>query len=110
MLVPNAHLAAIAKDKIVRYLLNPEHTRGGSKARVLLSFGYNAAEWGDLADDLRDFHLTSDYSLARESDYGTRYEIRAPLKTPDGRELTVRSIWQIDIGQNKPRFITLFPN
>jgi hypothetical protein len=90
--------------------LDTEHKRGGNKASLLISFGYTVKEWGRLADDLRRYHLTSDVVLVRETPYGTRYEIRAPLTTPDDRSLMARSIWQIDVGTDCPRFITLFPD
>ncbi|MGH7450629.1 MAG: DUF6883 domain-containing protein [bacterium] len=38
------------------------------------------------------------------------YEIRAPLQTPSGRTLIVRTIWQIDEGTDVPRLITLVPD
>jgi hypothetical protein len=110
MKIPNADRATISQDKITRYLLNTEHKRGGSKAALLTSFGYTMDDWSCLADDLRAYHLTADVTVARETPYGTRYEIRAPLIAPDGRSLTMRSIWQIDVGTDCPRFITLFPD
>ena len=110
MQIPNSALAVIEETKIVNYLLNLEHKRGRSKAQVLLSFGYSSEEWRELADDLRDFHLTLPYDSKRVTAYGTRYEIRAPLQTPDGRSLIVRTIWQIDIGLEVPQLLTLFPD
>lgn len=110
MQIPNADQAIIAEDKLVTYLLNTAHRRGSSKAALLLAFGYDPAHWQRLADDLRRFHLPRDADNIRETDYGTRYEIRADLLTPSGRLLTVRSVWQIDIGATVPRFITLFPD
>lgn len=110
MKIPNAERAIITQEKITLYLLNVEHKRGGSKAVLLTSFGYTADDWSRLADNLRSYHLTADITLVRETAYGTRYEIRVPLITPDGRSLTVRSIWQIDVGTDMPRFITLFPD
>jgi len=110
MKIPNAERAIIGQEKITLYLLNTEHRRGGSKAALLVSFGYTVDDWSRLADDLRLYHLTADITIVRETPYGTRYEIRASLDTPNGRSLTVRSIWQIDIGTDYPRFITLFPD
>lgn len=110
MKIPNAGQAIINSEKIVLYLLNIEHNRGGNKASLLISFGYSLDDWSRLADDLRLYHLTAEVASTRETPYGTRYEIRAPLKMPDGRSLTVRSIWQVDIGTETPRLITLFPD
>ena len=109
MKLPNAEGAIISYEKIVLYLLNTAHRRGGGKARLLLSFGYTVENWKRLVNDVRTYHLTADVAVVRSTPYGTRYEIRAPLITPSGRSLIVR-IWQIDLGTNVPRLITLYPN
>jgi hypothetical protein len=48
MKIPNGDKAVIASEKLRDYLLNPAHRRGGSKARLLLSMGYTAADWQRL--------------------------------------------------------------
>jgi len=109
MKLPNKDQAVIAPEKLISYLLNTEHKRGGAKARLLSQFGYRAANWQQLESDLRLYHLKADVSVARQTIYGMRYEIRAALHTPVGRILQVRTIWQIDDGTDIPRLITLFP-
>ena len=109
MKLPNADQAEIAPEKIKDYLLNAGHRRGGSKAMLLLTFGYRPEEWTRLADDLRRDHLTADVALQRDTEYGRRFEIIAPLTTPVGRSLVIRSIWQIDTGSRNPRLITIYP-
>jgi hypothetical protein len=84
MKLPNPEHAVIAPDKLVQYLLNIEHKRGGHKARVLGDFGYRVAQWQQLQSDIRRFHLQADVETVRQTPYGTRYEIRAPLQTPNG--------------------------
>ena len=110
MKLPNPERAVIAPEKLVQYLLNTEHKRGGHKARVLGEFGYDAVLWQQLQTDIQRFHLNADVEIMRETVYGTRYEVRAPLHTPSGRMLTARTIWQIDEGTDFPRLITLFPD
>ncbi len=46
----------------------------------------------------------------RETTYGMRYEIRAAIQTPSGRQVFLRSIWQIDLSATAPRLITLYPD
>ncbi len=110
MKLPNAERAFIATDKLEKYLLNIEHERGGSKAQLLIEFGYRRESPQRLAADIRRFHLLADIQLIRESDYGTRYEISELIETPNGRKLRVRTIWQVDKGTDFPRLITLFPD
>lgn len=110
MKVPNRERAVIARDKLTDYLLNVGHRRGGPKARVLTQFGYRPESWEQLAQDIRTHHLESDVEVERNTPYGIRYEIQAPLWTPSGRNLMVRTVWQIDEGTDFPRLITLFPD
>lgn len=77
---------------------------------MLASAGYTLGNWQQLEADLRQSHLSADVDESRQVAYGMRYEIRAPLQTPNGRTLIVRSIWQIDMGSDDPRLITLFPD
>jgi uncharacterized protein DUF6883 len=107
--LPGAETAVIELNKLVLYLLNTDHRRGGSKARLLQLMGYSTANWQQLETDVRNQHLTFDVELVVESEYGTRYEIVAPLVGPAGRSIVFRSIWQIDIGTDYPRLITMHP-
>ena len=109
MKIPNADRAIIAPDKLRDYLLNTEHRRGGSKARLLLSMGYRTEDWPRLEADLRLQHLGAEVDRTTATDYGQRYEIAAPLTGPKGRTIGFRSIWQIDTATDVPRLITMYP-
>lgn len=109
MRVPSADRAIIAADKLVGYLLNVSHKRGGPKARLLLSFGYRLEEPHTLESDLRAQHLSLDVTSTHANAYGVVYEIEGPIKTPDGRSVRFCSVWQVDIGTGVPRFITMYP-
>lgn len=110
MKIPRGDRAIIEQSKITEYLLNTEHERGGSKAKKLLRFGYSSDSWQQLELDIRRFHLTADVSIVKKTPYGMRYEVRAVLLTPSNRQLSVKTVWQIDIGTDIPRFITLVPD
>ena len=110
MKLPNRDRAVINAGKLRGCVLDTEHKRGGTKARLLARFGYHRDQWRQLEADIRERHVEADVHVVRSSPYGVRYEIRAPLRTPVGRELMVRTIWQIDEGTDVPRLITLFPD
>jgi hypothetical protein len=108
-LLPNVDRAVIARSKLEEYLLNPAHRRGASKARLLLAMGYRAQDWKQLEAHIREQHLTVEVASTTQTDYGPRFEIVAPLQGPLGKLVTFRSIWQIDIGTDAPRLITMHP-
>jgi hypothetical protein len=110
MKIPNGDRAIIEPSKLTEYLLNIEHKRGGSKAKLLIQFGYSPENWQRLESDIRQFHLTADVSIVKETAYGVRYQISANLLTPADRELPVKTVWQIDQGTDVPRLITLVPD
>ncbi|MCG8450897.1 MAG: hypothetical protein MI725_15125 [Pirellulales bacterium] len=109
MKLPNVENAVIEQDKLVRYLLDTQHRRGGSKAKLLDSLGYNAANWQLLAKDLRQHHLVADVIGQRDTIWGKRYDIVAPLTGPSGDTVLFHSVWQIDLGTDCPRLITMYP-
>jgi len=110
MKLPNADRAVIESGKLTDYLLNLSHKRGGTKAKLLIQCGYSQDNWQQLEIDIRNSHLCAEVDTVRETMYGARYEISACLPTPTGRQLLVRTIWQMDTGTNFPRFITLIPD
>jgi hypothetical protein len=99
----------IAADKLIGYLLNVSHKRGGPKARLLLSVGYRSDDPQSLESDLRAQHLQLDVTRTHENAYGVVYEIEGPIKTPSGRSVRFCSVWQVDTGTDVPRFITMYP-
>ena len=109
MKLPNADRAIIAEDKLRTYLLNPDHRRGGSKAKLLLSMGYEAEAWQRLQADIRASHVTAEVVRQVDTEYGKRYEVVAPLPGVGGRPAVFRSVWQVDTGTEHPRLITMYP-
>lgn len=99
----------IAPEKLYEYILNPFHPDGKSKAQFLQEIGYDQAHWQLLEKDLREQHLSIEADRGKESNYGQKYEIVAPLAGPNGKEHRIRSIWMIRHGENFARFITLIP-
>ena len=107
--LPNAHLARIDRQKITDYLLSSVNPRGRAKAGFFLSFGFSVARWEELAAALR--RQAASHAVARvlETAYGPRYHVDGEIETPDGRNPLVRTVWQIDLGSEYPRFITAHP-
>ena len=109
MKLPNAAAAIIDQAKVQQYLLNLLHPDGGPKARLLHSLGYHPDAWQKLVDDIRAMHLSEDVVEVRQTEWGVRYEIVAPITGPSGDAFLFRSIWQIDLAAESPRLITMHP-
>jgi hypothetical protein len=109
MKLPNAQDAIIAPEKLRDYLLNPAHRRGGPKSRVLRAMGYEAQNWPQLEADLRSQHLSADIESEELTDYGWRYVIQTALTGPRGHAVIFYSVWQIDLGSDRPRLVTMYP-
>ncbi|MEO5588579.1 MAG: DUF6883 domain-containing protein [Gemmatimonadaceae bacterium] len=107
--IPNFDRASIAVEKLAGYLLNASHQRGGAKARLLISLGYQPAAPERLMADLRGQHLTLEPTRTSLNAYGVYYRIEGEIVTPSGRRVRFCSIWQVDTGTETPRFITMYP-
>lgn len=109
MLLPHADRAEIDSEKLRGYLLSVGHPVGRFKARFFSALGFSAAHWQELAHALRLQHLTQDAELAKTTEQGTKYTIRAILTGPTGHSAVVVSVWFVPTGLETPRFVTAYP-
>jgi Domain of unknown function (DUF6883) len=109
MTLPNAAHATLPIGKLSGFLLNVSHKRGAAKAKPLLRLGYRAEAPRILEMDLRSQHLTRPATRTSGSEYAIVYMIEGPIRTPSGKTVRFCSIWQVDIGSETPRFITMYP-
>ena len=109
MKLPNAELARVPEAKMTRYLLNPAHPAGGSKASFFIRFGFAAADWRRLAEALLRHAREHEVVQTEQTRHGTRYALDGSLAAPDGTVLNIRSAWYIDAGGDAPRFVTAHP-
>lgn len=109
MELPNRHLAMIDDAKVRDYLLSTSHPIGHFKAAFFTALGFSAERWQDLQAAILEHAHTGDATSGQESPFGTKYEIRAPLRGPSGRTAIVVSIWMIRSDAEIPSLITAFP-
>jgi hypothetical protein len=109
MKLPNVDSAVVSKEKVVGYLLNPEHPDGASKARFFTTFGFSTDDWQQLADSLRKVAVQNDVARTVESEHGIKYIVEGSISTPSGQSPLVRIIWIVDRGQTTPRLVTAYP-
>jgi hypothetical protein len=109
MRLPNARLAVVEQAKICDYLLNPTHRFGASKARFFTRLGFSLDAWEVLAVALKQHGAENEVARVKETGFGPRYEVEGEMAAPDGRRPRVRTVWQVDEGQDGPRLVTAYP-
>jgi len=109
MKLPNADKATLPEQKITRYLLNPAHPAGGSKAAFFLRFGFTVAEWRRLAEALLRHARENDVVATEQTPHGIRYVVDGLLTAPDGTRLNIRSAWYMNPDGDAPRFVSAHP-
>ena len=108
--LPNSEFAQVDQSKIVDYLLNTEKMPGSAKARFFEAFGFKSDLWEQMAAALVNQAQRNPVVEENESLFGTKYEIEGAIKTPNGRNPKIRTVWQIDKDRLAPRLITAYPS
>lgn len=105
----DADHAIVTKRKIVEYLLSRSHATGRSKSRYFEKFGFSVGGWRELRSALLNHARHNTVVSVEETSFGTKYVVEGRLRTPDGRDPNVRSVWFIETGEVAPRFVTAYP-
>ena len=109
MRLPNAEHARVDRAKVVDYLLSPVHVRGKAKAEFFLRFGFSADRWEEFAEALRVHAASNEVVNSRETGTGTSYAVEGIMNVPDGRNPSVRAVWEIGPNAPAPRLISAYP-
>ena len=108
MRLPNADRAVVDDAKVRDYLLSPTHPVGRFKSVFFMALGFSAAQWESLREALLEI-AQADATAGQPSPFGLKFEIRANLRGPSGRQGDIVTIWMISNGQDFPHFITAYP-
>ena len=109
MKIPNAQAAYVEPSKLTEYLLSTTHPVGRSKAVFFRTLGFADDRVGGFEQGLVAIAKTEEVVEAERSEYGMKYTIDGPMETPGGRIVRVRTVWIIDHGEERPRFVTAYP-
>ena len=108
MRLPALERRYVPLTKVTRYLLDVDHSQGGSKAQFFLRFGFDPAYPEVLLQSLLDHGAAHEVAQATLLPAGWTYVVEGPLVTPDGRHPKVRSIWLLPPA-GAPYLITAYP-
>ncbi len=109
MKLPNHAQAIVPPAKLTDYLLSPTHRHGGNKARVFTAYGFSTGQWEMLRIALLRHAGEHEGTKTEDTSFGTRYTVEGTMVAPDGRALLIRSVWFIEPGDARPRFVTAYP-
>lgn len=109
MRLPNVSLVVVEDSKVRDYLLSHTHPVGRFKAAFFAALGFSADRWEALRDALLELARTGEAVPGQASPFGLKFEIRATLQGPSGRQASVLTVWMVSNGQDFPHFITAHP-
>lgn len=109
MTIPGADQAVVDAIKLRDYLLSTEHPVGRFKAAFFARLGYSRQNWRALQAKLERLAMADDAMPGALSEYGQKFEVRATLEGPSGRQATIVVVWIVLSGEGFPRLVTAFP-
>lgn len=109
MKLPNRDEAYIPSAKLQGYLLSQTHSVGQAKAKFFREFGYDETNISRLETDLLAVAQNEEVADTLATPFGTKYILDGRLPTPANTIVNVRTVWIIEHGESKPRFVTAHP-
>lgn len=105
MKLPND--AMIAPIKLYGYLL--VWRAKDDKSRWLATAGFSLDNWEQLEDALRALIATTEAVADEETRFGQMYVVSGILIGPNGKALSVRTVWITESETAQTKFVTLYP-
>ena len=109
MKIPNRENAYIPSGKLRGYLLSRTHVVGRWKARFFEDLGFDDTNVDLLKDRLIAAAHSQTVKAVVPSRYGTKYVIEGLLETPVRGLVSVCTVWIVEEGNDRPRFVTAYP-
>ena len=106
--VPGMVNCILNKNKLISYLLNESHPKGKSKFLFFKKFGFSPNDPEELEYALKSHPVDHEFVKTVWTDFGLRYEVECSIRSPDGRDPCVVSVWQ-ENEDGLPAFITAYP-
>jgi hypothetical protein len=107
--LPNRENAYIPPSKLTGYLLSETHSVGKAKAGFFRIVGFDEARVEMLERGLLAIARFEEVREVMTSMYGTKYVVEGTLETPTERRVQVRTVWIVELDQDRPRFVTAYP-
>ncbi|HEX9924324.1 MAG TPA: hypothetical protein VGD99_16835 [Anaerolineae bacterium] len=109
MNLPNRQRAYILRAKLTAYLLSETHAVGKSKAKFFRALGFEEITIDLLEQRLVRIAQTEPITETISSQHGTKYIIEGDLQAITGPSRRIRTVWIVELGEDRPRFVTAYP-
>lgn len=109
MKLPNGEVALVSTKKIKNYLLSIEHPVGKLKAKFFNTTGFSQKDAKKLEQLLLKIAAENELTEITSSEYGKKYIIEGTIKSSKGKSVRIQTIWIVETGKTRPRFITAYP-
>jgi uncharacterized protein DUF6883 len=109
MRLPNRENAYLPPGKLTGYLLSETHALGREKARFFRAHGYDTDNATLLEQGLLAIAREGEVSQEIASSHGRKFVVEGTMTTPRGTIINLRTIWLMEPGDERPRFITAYP-
>jgi hypothetical protein len=97
--LPGGEDPVIDPQKLTRYVLNPDHERGGHKARLFRDLlGMTASDWRFLDAQIRQGVLRAPVHRVRSERWGVKYHVDIAVIGKNGAIKAVRTAWIVETG------------
>jgi hypothetical protein len=106
--LPGAAGAELDERKVTDYLMSETHKQGQHKCAFFKRFGFLPTNPGQLADAIKLHVVNHPVSSTRSDVFGTRYVVECSIRSPDGRDPCICTVWQQKT-DGRLVFITAYP-
>jgi hypothetical protein len=110
MRIPNVEGAYVPRSKLLDYLLSTSHPVGSAKAGFFRGVGFDESTVERLEHGLAGIAASEDVTTVVPSVHGVKYVVDGMLGTPRGARVPIRTVWIVENGEDRPRFVTAYPN
>jgi len=107
--LPHSEDAYVPREKLTHYLLSETHPVGKFKARFFRALGFDDNNVQLLERELLQLARQQDVAETKDTTFGTNYTLDGSIAAPADTAVLLRTVWTLDQGSNKPRFVTAYP-
>ncbi|REL24445.1 DUF6883 domain-containing protein [Thalassotalea euphylliae] len=97
------------KNKVKNYLLNLDHSDGGSKAKFFINtLGIKREDWRYLADQISGAMKTASIFRLKHNNHGINHGALIEIIGRNNRRAIIQTGWMVNSG-SAPRLVTAYP-